>query len=69
MSISSSLPWSIIKLSNVFVFANPEPAIVNILYEWSGIHGHFELFSTLFSFVISSKLKIFVCYKNGTTQK
>ena len=59
-----SLSCSFIKLINALVFHDPEPPIINILYGSSGIHGHFLLLSSLFSFVISSKLNIFACYKN-----
>ena len=56
---------SFIKLSNVFVFPDPEPPIINILFGWSGIYGHFKLCSLLCSFVVSSELNIFVCFKNN----
>ena len=46
--------------------------INNIVYgitmgdlSWSQIYDHFLWSSSLFSFVISSTLNIFVCYKNG----
>ena len=32
-------------LSNAFVFPDPEPPIINIQYEWSGIFGQFGLCS------------------------
>ena len=44
------LPYSFIKLSNAFVFPDPEPPIIKILYGWS----IFFFCSLLFSFVISS---------------
>ena len=59
-----SLSHSFIKLSNVLVFHDPEPPIINTLYGGSGINGHILLWFLLFSFVISSKLIIFVCYEN-----
>ena len=34
---------------------DPEPAIINILYVWSGIYEHLWLCSILFSFVTSSE--------------
>ena len=42
--------WLINKFNNAFVFPDPEPPIINILYGWSGIYGHFKLSSVLFSF-------------------
>ena len=43
--------WLFIKLKNAFVFPDPEPPIINILYGWSGIYDHFGLCSVLFSLV------------------
>ena len=63
IAIKESLSRSFIKLSNAFAFLDPEPPAINILYEWSGIYGHFLLWSSLFSFVISSKLNIFYVIK------
>ena len=37
------------KFNNAFVFSDPEPSIISILYGWSGIYGQFELSSNLFS--------------------
>ena len=37
-------------------FPDPEPAIINILYEWSGIYAYFKSCSVLFSQVTSSTL-------------
>ena len=51
---------SFIKLSNVFVFLDPEPPIIKIQYRWSGIYGHFSLYSLLFLLVVLSKLIIFM---------
>ena len=48
-----------IRLNNEFVFPDPEPPIINILYRWSGIYGQFGLCSFMFSFVTSSKLITF----------
>ena len=47
-----------IKLSNRFVFPDPEAPIIKILYGWSGIYGHILLCSLLFWFVILSRLNI-----------
>ena len=69
LSIRSLLSFSFIKLRNAFVFSRPEPPVVNIFYGWSGIYGHFKLIFALFSFVISSKLSIFVRYKNDISNK
>ena len=33
------------KFSNAFVFPDPEPPIINILYGWSRLYGHFRLWS------------------------
>ena len=43
--------WLLIKSNNAFVFPDLEPPIINILYGWSGIYGHFQLCYILFSFV------------------
>ena len=53
--------WSI-RLINAFVFSDPEPSIINTLYEWSGICCQFGLGYFVFSFVTSSKLIIFVLF-------
>ena len=42
----------LIKLNIECVSPDPEPPIVNSLYEWSGICGQFELCSFMYSFVI-----------------
>ena len=47
LSVSS---WLCIKFNNTFVFPDPEPPIISILYGWSGIFGHIKLCSVLFSF-------------------
>ena len=52
----------LLQLSRAFVIPDPEPPIISILYGWSGIYDHFELCSALFSFVITSSIKVFVCY-------
>ena len=52
--------WWSIEFNDAFVFPDPEPLVINILYGWSGIHGHFGLCCFLFSLVKSSKL-IVVC--------
>ena len=62
--LSISATCSYIKLSHAFAFPDPKLPIINILYGWSGIYEHFLLWSSLFSFAISSKLKISVCYLN-----
>ena len=64
MSVNISLSCSFIKLSNAFVFPDPKPPIISIRYGRSGIYGHIGLCTKLFSFVITSRLNIFVCYKN-----
>ena len=35
--------WLFIKFNNVFVFPDPEPPIINILYGWSGIYDQSRL--------------------------
>ena len=57
LSISGCLFF---RLNNEFVFSDPEPPIVNILYGWSRIFGQFGLCSFMFSFTTSSKLIFFV---------
>ena len=44
----------IFRLSNAFVFPDPEPPTINNLYGWSGISGEVELCSyvVISSFVI-----------------
>lgn len=61
LSISS---WRFVRLSNAFLFPDPEPSIINILNGWSGIWGQFALCSFNFSSVTSSELMIFLlfCY-------
>ena len=49
LSISGSL---FVRLSNAFVFPNPEPRTINILYGWSGTSGQFRLCCFMFSIVI-----------------
>ena len=44
-------PW-FIRLSNAFVFPDPETPIFNIRYGWSAIFGQFELCSFMSSFVL-----------------
>ena len=39
-----------IRLNNEFVFPDPEPLIINILYGWSWISGQSRLFSVVFFF-------------------
>ena len=51
--------WFSIKFNNTYVFPDPEPPIINILYGWSGIYGQFLLCTVLFSLIISSKLFIY----------
>ena len=41
--------WFSFKFNNEFVFPDPEPLIINILYGWSGIYGQFLLFLILSS--------------------
>ena len=57
------------KLSNTFVFPDPEPPIIKILCGWSGINGYFLLCSPLFSSVISSILSIVVMYNNDSSEE
>ena len=40
------------QLNNAFVFADPEPPIINIRYGRSEMSGHFGLYSFMSSFVI-----------------
>ena len=54
MSISEC--W-FIRLNNEFVFTDPEPPIINIIYGWSGVGGQFVLCSFMFS--LTSKKKCF----------
>ena len=51
-----------IKLSNAFVFSDPEPPIINSLFVSSGICGQLVLSFFMFSLVISSKLIVFVLF-------
>ena len=51
--------WLSIKFNNAFVFPDPEPPIINILYGWSGIYDQFLLCTVLFSLTISLKLMIY----------
>ena len=51
--------WFSIKFNNTFVFPDPEPPIINILYGWSRIYGQFLLCLVLFSLTISSKFIIY----------
>ena len=46
--ILSMSGWFSIKFNNKFVFPDPEPPIINILYGWSGIYGQFLLCMILF---------------------
>ena len=48
LSVSGS--W-FIRLSSAFVFSDPEPQTINILYGWSGILGQFGLCFFISSFV------------------
>ena len=41
--ILSMSGWFSIKFNNKFVFPDPEPPIINILYGWPGIYGQFLL--------------------------
>ena len=41
--------WFSIKFNNAFIFPDPEPPIINILYGWSGIYGQFLFCWVLFS--------------------
>ena len=49
LSVSGSL---FIKLSNAFVFPDPEPPTTNIVYGLLGISSHFESCFLISSFVI-----------------
>ena len=54
--------WLFIKFSNAFVFPDPEPPIINILYGWSEIYGQLELCFLLFSLVyIYQCLSFIIC--------
>ena len=41
--------WVSIKFNNKFVFPDPEPPVINVLYGRSGIYGQFLLCLVLFS--------------------
>ena len=41
-----------IKFNNAFVFPDPEPPIINILYGWSEIYGHYMLCFIFISIII-----------------
>ena len=43
--------WLFIKFNNAFIFPDPEPPVISILYGQSGIYHHFKLCSVVFSFV------------------
>ena len=58
-----SLSFHFVKLSNAFVFLDPESPIINFLYGWSGIYGHLLFSPSLCSFVIQSKLNVFYAMK------
>ena len=49
--ILSMSGWFSIKFNNTFVFPDPEPPIINILYGWSGVYGQFLLCSVLFPLI------------------
>ena len=57
--------WFSIKFNNKFVFPDPEPPAINILYGWSGTYGQFLLCSVLFSLTYSSKLIIYTLQANS----
>ena len=48
-NLSMSGSW-FIRLSHAFVFLDPKPLTINILYEWSGTSGQFGLCSFVFWF-------------------
>ena len=50
--------WWFIRLSNTFLFPEPEPPTTSIPYGLSGIHGQCRLCFCLFSDVTSTKLII-----------
>ena len=54
--------WLFIKFSNAFVFPDPKPPIINILYGWSRMYGHLRLFFLLFSLVYISKFILYNLY-------
>ena len=54
--------WFSIKFSNTFVFPDPEPPIIDILY---GVYGQFLLCSVLFSVLIKIVIKIDHLYVAG----
>ena len=49
----------LIRLKNEFVFPNPEPPVINILYGSSWIYDQFVLYAFVSSFITSSKLITF----------
>ena len=51
--------WFSIKFNNTFVFPDPEPPIINILYGLSGIYGQLLLCLVIFSLTYSSKFIIY----------
>ena len=51
--------WFSIKFNNPFVFPDPQPPVINILYGSSRMCGQFLLWTVLFSLTISSKLIIY----------
>ena len=48
--------WLFIRLNDAFVFSDPEPPIINILYGWSGIYGHFKLCCVFFFICVIIKI-------------
>ena len=51
MILSISVSW-FIRLSNAFVYPDPEHPIINVLYIWSGISDQSGLFSFMSSVLI-----------------
>ena len=56
LSVSS---WWFIRLSNAFIFCDPEPPIINVLYEWSGMCDQFRVSVIVYSSVTLSELMTF----------
>ena len=46
--------WWFSRFNNALVFPDPEHTIINILYGWSGIHGHFKLCFFIFTCIITN---------------
>ena len=51
--------WWVFEFNNEFVFPDPRPAIIDILYGWLGTGGQFRLRYFMFSFITPWRLIIF----------